>query len=537
MLRVQFIVALAVYAFLFSYESACAEPNSEPITVSKETTFVVEPLLDNGLPDYEAYLLACGREGVTYENNAAVLLWNVFWPSGLSAEQRKPLLDALQMTTPPSRSKSLVLVDSLEARDAINAWLETDRVGNQWRLENAAEVIQRAAARPWRQSDVPPLADWVESNRMALDAFAEASKKSKLWSPPINFLNDRRDPLLSAELPLVANLRDSRDSLFIRPMMLIGETRCNEAWRDVFAIYRVANLLAEQSWTAVELVIAYNMEIDAHRLTVELIQNEQMSAAKLRSVLKQFQSLPAVQNIAQRLDSGERLAFLGNALSVLKPTREGLKAMSETDVKFFVKNDYNPNAVLKMINDHYDELVAIAEMDDRSKRKAAATAIAKQVEDRAAKLGAPESLNLLRASRAARTESVYLYLVCMLEPALNALLVGESDTVVRRDLTCAAVAVAIYRAEHGGYPSSLKQLVPDILSESPTDIYSGKPLRYELKDDGGCLLYSVYENGVDDGAGELTSVVVGNRPQGSIDEMSQADLVIRLRPKGSAPRP
>jgi hypothetical protein len=56
-----------------------------------------------------------------------------------------------------------------------------------------------------------------------------------------------------------------------------------------------------------------------------------------------------------------------------------------------------------------------------------------------------------------------------------------------------------WRAEHGGWPESLAELVPTIIPAVPADPFSpdGHPLRYVLKGDS-YLLYSVGWNGIDE---------------------------------------
>jgi hypothetical protein len=45
----------------------------------------------------------------------------------------------------------------------------------------------------------------------------------------------------------------------------------------------------------------------------------------------------------------------------------------------------------------------------------------------------------------------------------------------------------------------LEELVPAILPTVPLDLYTEQPFIYQRKDDGGYLLYSVSDNGIDDG--------------------------------------
>jgi hypothetical protein len=62
-----------------------------------------------------------------------------------------------------------------------------------------------------------------------------------------------------------------------------------------------------------------------------------------------------------------------------------------------------------------------------------------------------------------------------------------------------AIALKRYQLKRGNYPPNLDSLVPEFLSTVPLDPVDGKPLRYHPNADGTFLLFSVGENGVDDG--------------------------------------
>lgn len=52
-----------------------------------------------------------------------------------------------------------------------------------------------------------------------------------------------------------------------------------------------------------------------------------------------------------------------------------------------------------------------------------------------------------------------------------------------------ALALKLYRVEHGAYPDMLKQLVPEYLDKVPLCPFSGKPLKYKLDGDNFTLSY------------------------------------------------
>ncbi len=69
----------------------------------------------------------------------------------------------------------------------------------------------------------------------------------------------------------------------------------------------------------------------------------------------------------------------------------------------------------------------------------------------------------------------------------------------QRQLTIAAIALRRYKLRHGHPSPTLDALVPDLLSRPPLDYMDGKQLRYRPGNDGNFVLYSVGEDGIDDG--------------------------------------
>jgi hypothetical protein len=86
---------------------------------------------------------------------------------------------------------------------------------------------------------------------------------------------------------------------------------------------------------------------------------------------------------------------------------------------------------------------------------------------------------------------------------------GAADTVVRveteRRLALAAIALKRFELRQAEFPASLKALVPDFIASVPLDPMSGRSLKYRLLDNHHFLLYSVGEDGRDNG-GNATPV-------------------------------
>jgi hypothetical protein len=68
-----------------------------------------------------------------------------------------------------------------------------------------------------------------------------------------------------------------------------------------------------------------------------------------------------------------------------------------------------------------------------------------------------------------------------------------------RNMVITAIALKRYQLQHQQFPASLNELTPELLNAVPVDWMVGQPLRYRRNADGTFLLYSVGENGQDDG--------------------------------------
>jgi hypothetical protein len=88
--------------------------------------------------------------------------------------------------------------------------------------------------------------------------------------------------------------------------------------------------------------------------------------------------------------------------------------------------------------------------------------------------------------------------------AKRAALTTVRNETMRR-LTVVAIALKRYQMKNNCLPPSLEALVPNFLTGVPSDPMSGKSLCYRVDSDSGFVLYSVGEDGVDDG-GQARSV-------------------------------
>jgi hypothetical protein len=82
---------------------------------------------------------------------------------------------------------------------------------------------------------------------------------------------------------------------------------------------------------------------------------------------------------------------------------------------------------------------------------------------------------------------------------LGRMLFKYATVETQRAVVLTAIALERYRLRHGSHPESLAELTPTLVSAVPIDPMDGKPLRFRRTEDGRFLLYSIGEDGRDDG--------------------------------------
>lgn len=97
----------------------------------------------------------------------------------------------------------------------------------------------------------------------------------------------------------------------------------------------------------------------------------------------------------------------------------------------------------------------------------------------------------------ARYMSRYMF-IGLLAPAFDRVIINIDVLILRRDATLVAIALELFRREHGAYPADLESLAPRFLPAVPRDRFADAPLQYILRD-GVPVVYSVAGDGVDDG--------------------------------------
>jgi hypothetical protein len=527
------------------------------IIVSQETTVITSPLGTDGLPDYQRYWQDRGREGVTHENNGAVLFWKAIWPGELDAEERLLLAEALGFEQEPEESKSLQTPYSRGVRDAIMLWRagmekqepdddDATPITSQqhpnfsaWN-QHAEEVIEYAMDYPWTSEKIPPLADWVANNEEPFALLKEATLRSSWWSPSPSLLQDPYTGGISIALPHIQSARDVARAFCVRSMCHAGEGLYPEAWSDLMVNYRLARFVGESHSLIGQLVAIAIDGITLNR-TLTLLQGEDLDAGFARQVLADLNAMKNPSDMVGSLDKGERIMFADMVIAMARDGSELTNFNYGTNplrVDYLANLSIDWNVTLRDGNHWHDKLVAAARQPKREERLAA---LDKFDDDLTALYSTSRSPLHFAASflnTQARSSFVSDTMIGLMLSAVSAAMNAEDRTAAQLDLTRVAAALAVYRAEQGEYPEKLEQLAPSVVAQLPNDLYSGKPFIYKRMADGGYLLYSVFENGKDDGGSDLHGEIVkGEWVEESVDANLDGDLVIRVPlPKRELPK-
>jgi hypothetical protein len=577
-------LAAAAILFIAWFCWQLFRPNP-PIRVSHETTRIIAPLLPNGLPDYKTHALNRSREGVTPENNAAVLMWQAMGPGtgsdAIAANEWEALCNELQIIPAESPADYLPPLYCRDNRRAIAAWLhEQGRLrttdgqpsdvavkevitSDSWPLKSdgAMELydvvelqIDNSVDAPWTTEQLPPLASWLEEHQAQLDLLVEASRRTKLYSPDPGFItSDDQEMLLTMSLEYVQRVRELSRLLNARAMWLLGEGRYEQAWENLLAIHRWARLTCHGS-TIVEQLVGIAIDGIACRGTVVLLSDRNLPPEIARRIQRDLSGLAPTSDMASSFDEMERLYELDSIVmmhrvgagSMLGELAEGERLVPW--LKTFDYMTFDWNALLVEANHRHDRFAAVGRLPNWEAKMQEIDLIDQELVASNSRLHDPRSWIAGAFSRTARSRMFADTIMDWWLPPLSACLTAEDRSNTQIDLAQLAAALAVYRTEHGTYPDSIEQLVPDVVPNVPTDLYHSQPFIYQRNGDG-YLLYSTGPNGTDDGgSNEQREILAGNEIGWTEDDATEElrqqipagadDIAIRVpRPPFQLPTP
>ena len=503
-----------------------------PIRVSRETTFLTEPLAADGLPDYEAAILAMHGPAPPPDENAAVLLLQACWPLEIDAADLPTLCTALGIPHVPPAERLRE-----PGRDAASG--VTD------------EMLERIG-RPWPCEPAPELVAWLRANAPLIDRMVEAAARPRYWLASPSLLDAKPDMAIGMPLPDIQAIRSVARILSYRASVSLAENRPADAWRDVAAIHRLARLLVPGAKTEkcsaplVTQLVAIAIDGVAQDLTRRLVSLPDLPADVLAAIRRDIDSfgppvVAAGTHAFERVSGIDAIVWMarragGRAGRWRLIGHTGLGGVDPTPPALFTSLDWN--VVLARTNAAYDELETACRLPTHADRVAELRRQEQAIRDR---VQAPRrsawtiagDLLMQACNRGHRSERVGDVLLDLLMPVLSSVMTALGRAEAEVALTRTAAALAAWRAdrEPGApeYPERLDDLVPRYLAAVPVDPFTDQPLVYERRD-AGYLLASVGQNGVYDGGTDWHGWIVGGEWQ-EVDKdvaYDRSDQVVRM---------
>jgi len=550
-----FLVPPALLFMLFVVQMWGPSPK---LRVGKDTTYLSTHLDSDGLPDYVGYVHDRSRGDVKPDENAAVLYWSALWPGELGGDvaHQEIVCDALGMDMPnPNEALASVYV---APQGNLVAWIdqnvlppldakqkapeETTAEGDVEReddsgdffvtedfeegeeaeyelsraelerselvTEMAHESISRSMRVPWKREQMPPIAKWVDQNQKPLDMLVEGAARPKYYNPSPNMLDGSDDSMIAMLLPGVQMLRHGARSLTVRAMFYVGEGEPELAWRDLQACHRMGRH-ASSGWTLVEQLVGIAIDAMASKGTQALLHHGNLTKEQAEQIRKDLTAMGPMPSMKASMSDGERLMFLDIVKRMATGKMDannvaGLMGNGGGNVPTGIVTSTNIdwNLVMQRGNEWYDRLSDACELP-REERLVALGKFENDIEN----LSPQNNPSLIAGSLIspkARSELVADVMLSLFLPALSACSEASDRQLAIYELNRLAAALAAHRANEGGYPDKLEQLVPGILKQLPTDVFSpkGQPFIYQKTPDG-YLLYSVFRNGIDDGGRDM----------------------------------
>ncbi len=464
-----------------------------PITVSRETTRITEPLRDDGSVDYIAALNQQASRGVTPENNAAAGLWKALGPKDIDEDIRAEYFRMLGTELPPEKGNYFVSLSDFAGQENLD--------------DPFYDQHDAAMSRPWSKKQYPDVARWLRANRKPLKLAVEATRRPRYYSPLV--ATGEHPMLVAVLLPGISEHRGIARALVARAMLQANAGEIEAARADLMACHRLARLVA-QGATLIDSLVGIAIEEMALRADASLAHFGNLSADQIRALAADLAALKPLPPVVEKMDRGERYMYLDSVATI---AREGPSALSglamgsvrEKDPMQRTLETMAANAlvdwdiVLRIGNSYYDRLVDAMSRPTHAECAAAMDEITEDIESLAKRAKDPKQIlwEVLKAGSPRKAASKYMgnIFAALLLPALDMVKIAEDRATTNLHLTRVAVLLSAHRTEKGAYPEKLAELeATDDLLKDP---YGGKPFGYRRQRDG-YLLYSVGPNAIDD---------------------------------------
>lgn len=481
------------------YHFFIAEPGKPIFTISRETTYCLGPVDQEGYIDYVEALDALSREGITPENNALAILMQAFGPAPESALLSDDFFQRLGIARPPVEGEYVVTFTSLFKQSLPRLFQRAQH----------RDLLDQVMTNPWTEQAAPLAAEWIKVNTKPLAWAHQAALRPRYYQPMVKSRGTGTSGMSSCLLPTLQPTREICCLLLARAMQHLGEGRIAEARHDLLAVFRLSRLVTQDP-CLISSLMAFNIHSHAVEAATAWLSDPRVTAEEIAHFRDELNPLPPFAKLHEKIDLTERLMMLDNTLITARDGLSQLEFLSRGSVDASQKKrklydlylgglKWDP--ALKDINQWFDRIVEAMREEKREDRKKKLAQLDVEIKQLRVSLGQDGAsaffYNVMSGENRVRTMGNLIR--CQLNPNFILLQAAEDRNVQLESLLHVAVALALFQRETGRYPKELEELAPKYLTTSPNDHFSGKSLIYHHVEEG-CFVYSIGPNVVaDDG--------------------------------------
>ncbi|MFI4862447.1 MAG: hypothetical protein ACIAXF_17410 [Phycisphaerales bacterium JB063] len=507
------LIALTLILAVTTWPIAGQDNRRIELEIGEDTTFFTGPVRDDGTIDYIAALNAQYGEGIANQDNAYVILVQLFAeqdPDRRVEEEHhwEQTFEVLGIDPPADRVR-------FSNWNAFAAELGFDE-------REALDHYNMALAGPWSEEDYPEIGVWLEVNEDALLLLREGLEREKFFSPIVSADDDQS--LLGAITPNLHHYRQIAKLLLIRFHRDVQRGDVDAAIDLVWLIDRLGYHASAEP-TVIGKLVGFSCRRLAATAIAEICGRGALDQRHAIRLIRTHMRANEKQSFQDVMNHSDRCLALEQAqLLYLRLIDVRIQFLREHGGQApEVAELFDINQSLRQMNDYYDDVLAVLREPDALARERQLEVLESEIYDSYGEpyLSQTFLLGMLQVAAGQGfptqlfTEKLTLKLVQTLMPSVDSAERVEARVNTRRLVDCAGLALLGYRDRHGELPESLDALVPTYLDAVPADLFADAPLVYRVNDDGSALVYSVGGNFQDDGG---------------VDDYRDGDIAIRIGP-------
>ena len=205
MTRTLTCLALAVLSTgLLSGTDETPKVSPPKVTVSKETTYILEPLDSEGYVDYVEAVNQRASKGVTAATNFEVIVRTVIGPGSISPEMREEYFQRLGVKAPP------------ENGPYFQEFISFHSAQKDVKPEEVVEEHGLLMSQPWSGKEHPRGAEWLKAMGPFLDQIVNGTRLPRMYVPYVGGNDRSQARMFAVLLPSVQDQRTLARSLMIR---------------------------------------------------------------------------------------------------------------------------------------------------------------------------------------------------------------------------------------------------------------------------------------------------------------------------------